>query len=331
MVTSRDVARLAGVSQPTVSRALTDHPRVSEETKRRVRDAALALGYSTNAIGRALSVGHSNRVGLVVADLENQFYANLIAPLHTELERLGHELVLITESAGSAPLPERVAAHGLAGVILSTTTLDSIQPTRLRDRGVPFVYLNRTAPSVDADSVTADPEPGTRAMLAEAVALGHTRIGAIFGPRNTSTGEHREQVVRSVLDEHGLALAQRHVLHGPFDFRTGHDGFHTLLERSGGPTLVLCGNDVVALGVLDAAAQTGVPVPGHVSVVGFDDLPVARWALVRLSTVAYDVDEMARESARMVVARLRSADAEPEHVVYPTDYVARATLGPPRD
>jgi LacI family transcriptional regulator len=331
MVTSRDVARLAGVSQPTVSRALTDHPRVSEATKRRVREAAMALGYSTNAIGRALSVGRSNRIGLVVTDLENQFYANMIAPLHEELERLGHELVLITESAGSAPLAERVAAHGLAGVILSTTTVDSIQPARLRDRDVPFVYLNRTAPSVPADAVTVDPETGIREVLAEAVRRGHRRIGAIFGPRNTSTGELREQVVRAVLDEHGLSLAQRDVLHGPFDFRTGQDGFRTLYERGGGPTLLLCANDVVALGALDAAAAAGVAVPGHVSVAGFDDLPTSRWALVRLSTVAYDLDEVARESARLVVARLQDPDAEPSHVVYPTHYVARATVGDPRD
>ncbi|GAA4872467.1 LacI family DNA-binding transcriptional regulator [Saccharopolyspora cebuensis] len=330
MVTSRDVARLAGVSQPTVSRALTDHPRVSEATKRKVREAARALGYSTNAIGRALSVGRSNRIGLVVADLENQFYANMIAPLHDELERLGHELVLITESAASAPLPERVAAHGLAGVVLSTTTVDSVQPARLRDRGVPFVYLNRVAPGVRADAVTVDPETGVREIVAEAVRLGHTRIGAIFGPRNTSTGELREQVVREVLDEHGLGLAQRDVLHGPFDFDTGRDGFRTLRERAGGPTLVLCGNDVVALGVLNAAAESGVPVPEHTSVVGFDDLPTSRWALVRLSTIAYDLDEVARESARLVVARLREPDAETAHIVYPTHYVARSTVSAPR-
>jgi LacI family transcriptional regulator len=330
MVTSRDVARLAGVSQPTVSRALTDHPRVSAATKRKVREAALALGYSTNAIGRALSVGRSNRIGLVVADLDNQFYANMIGPLHDELERLDHELVLITESAGSAPLAERVSAHGLAGVVLSTTTVDSIQPARLRDREVPFVYLNRTAPSVPADAVTVDPEPGVREVVAEAVRLGHTRIGAIFGPRNTSTGELREQVVRTVLDEHGLALAQRDVLYGPFDFGTGREGFRTLYERAGGPTLLLCGNDVVAHGVLDGAAASGVPVPGHVSVVGFDDLPTSGWAMVRLSTIAYDLDEVARESARLLVSRLRVPGEEPAHVVYPTHYVARSTLGAPR-
>jgi LacI family transcriptional regulator len=330
MVTSRDVARLAGVSQPTVSRALSDHPRVSEATKERVRAAAKALGYSPNAIGRALSTGRSTRIGLVVTDLENQFYAHLVAPLHRELEALGYELVLVTESAANPPLAERVAAHGLSAVVLSTTTLDSIQPARLRDRGIPFVYLNRTAPSVDADSVTVDPEPGLRALLEDAIARGHRRIGAVFGPRNTSTGELREQVARAVLDEHGLHLAHRDVLHGPFDFATGHAGMGTLLDRGDPPTLVLFGNDVVALGGLNAAVERGVAVPGAVSIGGFDDLPMSGWALVQLSTVAYDLDAVARDAARLVVARLAEPDAEFRHTVHPTRYVARATIGDPR-
>jgi LacI family transcriptional regulator len=330
MITSRDVARLAGVSQPTVSRALRDDPKVSEATKQRVREAALALGYAPSAIGRALSVGRSTRVGLVVTDLENQFYAHVIAPMHHELERLGYELVLITESSETGPVAEHVVAHGLCGVVLATTTVESVLPVRLQDRGIPFVYFNRTSQSVQADSVTVDPENGVRELLTDVLGKGHTRIGAIFGPRNTSTGEQRENVVRTVLDAHGLTLAHRDVLHGPFDFRTGHDGLRTLLERSDPPTVVLCGNDVVALGALNAAAELGAGVPADVSIAGFDDLPTSRWALIRLSTVAYDLDDMSREAARLVVARVERPDAPMAHSVYPTHYVPRATTAVPR-
>lgn len=330
MITSRDVARLAGVSQPTVSRALRDDPKVSAATKQRVRDAASALGYAPNAIGRALSVGRSTRVGLVVTDLENQFYAHVIAPMHQELERLGHELVLITESSESGPVAEHVQAHGLCGVVLATTTVDSILPIRLRDRGVPFVYFNRVATAVPADSVTVDPRHGVRELLDDVVGRGHRRIGALFGPRDTSTGEQREQVVRGVLDEHGIALANRDVRHGPFDFRAGHEGAHALLDRDDPPTAVLCANDVVALGALNAAAELGVAVPGEVSVAGFDDLPTSRWALVRLSTVAYDLEAMSREAVRLLVRRVDEPQADPVRAVYPTRYVPRATIADPR-
>lgn len=324
------MARLAGVSQPTVSRALRDDPRVSDATKRRVRDAATALGYSPSAIGRALSMGRSTRVGLVVTDLENQFYAHVIAPMHRRLERLGYELVLITESSESGPVAEHVLGHGLCGVVLATTTVDSLLPDRLRERGVPFVYFNRTAESVRADAVTVDPAAGLRDLVRDVARLGHERVGAVFGPRNTSTGEQRENVTRDLLDEYGLGLAHRDALHGPFDFATGAAGARTLLDRPDPPTFVLCSNDVVALGALNAAAELGVRVPTDVSVAGFDDLPTSRWALVQLSTVAYDLDAMSQEAARLLVARVEHPDDALAHVVFPSRYVPRGTLAAPR-
>jgi len=329
VVTSHDVARLAGVSQPTVSRALRDDTRVAEETKRRVREAATALGYSPNVIGRALSMGHSTRVGLVVTDLDNQFYAHVISPMHQELKQLGYELVLITESSERAPVAEHVTANGLCGVVLTTTTVDSVLPVRLQDRKVPFVYFNRTAQAVQADAVTVDPGPGMRELVAALVANGHRRIGAVFGPRNTSTGEEREQVLRNLLEEHDLALARRYVRHGPFDFGAGHAACHELLADDEPPTVVVCANDVVAMGALNAVAERGARVPDDVSVVGFDDLPTSSWALIQLTTVAYDLDAMSRAAARMVVARVETgADGPPRASVFPTRYVARRTLGP---
>ena len=329
MVTSHDVARLAGVSQPTVSRALRDDAKVSEETKRRVREAARVLGYAPNAIGRALSMGRSTRIGVVLTDLHNQFYSHMIPPMHHELERLGYELVLITESSEFAPVVDHILANGLCGVVLATTTLDSVLPVRLQDRRVPFVYFNRTSQAVAADAVTVDPEPGVRELVDAIVSCGHHRIGAIFGPRNTSTGEERESAVRNLLDERGLSLSRQYVLHGPFDFETGHQGARDLWAKADPPSLILCGNDVVALGALNAAVELGVDVPRELSIVGFDDLPTSRWAMVQLSTVAYDLDAMSREAARLLVARVEGgADAPRRSKVFSTRYVPRGTLGP---
>ena len=330
MITSHDVARLAGVSQPTVSRALNDSPKVSEATKQRVRQAALALGYAPNAIGRALSTGRSTRIGLVVTDLENQFYSHVIGPMHDELTRNGYELVLVTESDESGPVTERLVRLGLAGVVLATTTVDSILPSRLRDRGMPFVYFNRTAAAVDADAVVVDPSAGVHALAAAVAEAGHTRAAAIFGPRNTSTGEEREQAVRTAFEEVGITIARRDVLHGPFDFANGHRSAETLLQRADAPALLVCANDVVALGALNAAAELGIAVPGQVSIVGFDDLPTSRWALVRLSTVAYDLDGMSAEAARLIVQRVEGDAGDPvRRVAFDTRWVPRATVGPP--
>jgi LacI family transcriptional regulator len=330
MITSHDVARLAGVSQPTVSRALNDSPKVSEATKQKVRAAALALGYAPSAIGRALSTGRSTRIGLVVTDLDNQFYSYVIAPMHDELNRTGYELVLVTESDESGPIAERLVGLGLAGVVLATTTVDSILPARLQDRRMPFVYFNRTAAGVEADAVVVDPSSGVEALAAAVAEAGHTRAAAIFGPRNTSTGEEREQAMRAAFEEVGIAIARRDVLHGPFDFATGHRGAYSLLQRPDAPALLVCANDVVALGALNAAAELGIDVPGQVSMVGFDDLPTSSWALVRLSTVAYDLDAMSREAARLVVRRVEGGADEPvRRVAFDTRWVPRATVGVP--
>lgn len=332
MVTSHDVARLAGVSQPTVSRALRDSPKVSELTKNRVREAARSLGYVPSSAGRALAMGRSHRIGLLLTDLENQFYPHVIAPMHDELEGLGYELMLITETSESAQIADRIVANQLDAVILATTTVDSVLPVRLRDRGIPFLYFNRTAETVRADAVTVDPAAGVDALVAELAELGHHRVGAIFGPRNTSTGEARESAIRARLDAADITLSEDRVLHGPFDFASGHRGTIQLLRGDQPPTAILCANDVVALGALNAAAELEVAVPGQVSVVGFDDLPESRWALVRLSTVAYDLDRMSREAAGLIVARL-GADATDDfqQIAFPTRFVRRATLAASTD
>ena len=150
VVTSHDVARLAGVSQPTVSRALRDSPKVSEETKRRVREAASALGYVPSETGRALSSGRTRRIGLLLTDLENQFYPHVIAPMHRELEALDYQLVLQTETDDTGRVAERLLANGLDGVLLATTTVDSVLPVRLRDRGF-AVRRGETFPGLGPD------------------------------------------------------------------------------------------------------------------------------------------------------------------------------------
>ena len=187
MVTSHDVARLAGVSQPTVSRALRDSPKVSELTRRRVREAATALGYVPSDTGRALSVGRTHRVGLLVTDLANQFYTHTIAPMHHALESLGYQLVLHTEASDTGRVADRLLSNSLDGVLLATTATDSVLPVRLRDRGMPFVYFNRRASAVEADSVEVEARSGMRELTERILALGHRRVGAVLGPANAST------------------------------------------------------------------------------------------------------------------------------------------------
>jgi len=332
VVTSRDVARLAGVSQPTVSRALRDDIRVSEQTKQRVREAAQLLGYIPSEAGRALSSGRTRRIGMLLTDLDSQFYSHIIAPVHRELERLGYQLMLHTETADNDTIVERLLANGLDGVILATTTIDSAAPLRLRDRGLPFVYFNRTGSLVDADATVVDAAPGYREAVQAAVDLGHRNVAAVLGPSNTSTAQHREQALRAALGEHGIVLDERLVRRVPYSSAAGEIAARELLESAGepAPTLLFCGNDVVAYGALNAAHRLGLRVPDDLSVVGFDDLPEAAWPIIDLATVGFDIAGMASASADLVVRRIEHPEAELERAVFASSFHPRRTLGPAR-
>lgn len=330
MVTSHEVAKLAGVSQPTVSRALRDSQKVSAKTKEKVFAAAKALGYVPSETGRALSSGRTRRIGLLVTDLTNEFYRFVIAPLHHELESLGYQLELITESSEGVGVVDRLPAGGLDGVVLATTTIDSLLPLRLRDRGIPFVYFNRVSDVVASDEVVARPREGIVEAVREISRLGHRRVGALMGPENTSTGRERGEVLRAALSADGISFDPRLQFTGPFDFETGREGIHQLMGQPTPPTAVVCANDVIALGALNGARELSLDVPASVSIVGFDNLPIADWPVIRLTTVAYDIDAMARTAGVLLVKRLEEGLAGAyERRTFETSLVIRDTLAAP--
>jgi LacI family transcriptional regulator len=326
-VTSRDVAQLAGVSQPTVSRALRNDMRVSEATKERVRRAAERLGYVPSDAGRALSSGRTRRIGLLLTDLDNQFYPHIIAPAFNQLESRGYQLMLHTEAADNASVAERLISNGLDGVILATSTVDSVVPIRLRDRGLPFVYFNRTSAAVEADSAVVDPTDGMAEAAEELYSRGHRRIAAILGPANTSTAISRELALREALAHHGISIPARYVHRGPFDTATGQEGTTRLLALPKPPTAIICGNDVVAFGALNAARSAGADVPNDVSIVGFDDLPTASWPIIQLTTIAYDLEAMVRRAVDLLIQRIDEPGRPVEESAFKSRLVLRSTLG----
>ena len=333
--TSHDVARAAGLSQSTVSRALRGDPRVTAETRERVLAAATRLGYTPNAMGRMLVEGSTRTIGMVVTDISNPFYPNLIAPLHDELAALGYRMALFTErlegdDAVAAPDLDGLVDRGVDGVVLTTSTLEGTVPRELLRRELPFVFLTRVVDGVPADAVTVDNALGASLMAAEIARVGHRHVGAIFGPSNTSTGRDRERGFRAGLTAAGVRLPDECVRRGPYTVEAGREAAEELLMLPDRPTAVVCFNDLVAIGALNAATAAGLRVPEDISVTGWDDLPMAAWEICRLTTVRQSMNEMARAAARLVVERAeRRAPPEPRHVLFDPELVMRATLGPP--
>lgn len=331
MITSHDVARAAGVSQATVSRALRDERGVSPETRTRVRDAARELGYVTGHTGRALVTRRTRKIGVVSAALSNPFYPALIAPLQLALDRHGLQTVLVTESDQQSRGMSALMDGSLDGIVLTTCERTSELPAELAARGIPYVIANRSVDAITADTCVVDNRRGAAMVADLLVELGHQRIAAIMGPDSTSTGHERSAGFLDQLRALGLPVDSLAIVRGPFDPATGRAGLERLFgEESVSPTAVFCGNDVIALGVLDAAMGLGVRVPEDLTVVGFDDIPLAAWGRFDLTTVNVDLGQMAETVADALVARLHEPDAPTRHVVLDPHLLARGTHAPPR-
>jgi LacI family transcriptional regulator len=327
-VTSFDVARLAGVSQPTVSRALRNLPGVSPVTRTRVVDAARQLSYIPSDSGRTLSTRVSRRVAVVAPELDNPYYPQLIEPLRRELAQEGLRTVLVTDELASASDPrllDDLADASYDGVILTTTRRRSRLPRDLTERGIPHVLANRVLDVPESPACAIDNDHGSRLVADLLVELGHQRIAVVGGPVDTSTGKERTDGLRAALTRAGRHVRRDLIVRCEFEHDAGLSATRALLARADRPTAVVCGNDVIALGALSAARSMGLRVPDDVTIVGFDDIPMAGWPIVELTTVRCDLAELARQAIRLLVGAIAAPDVVPDTVRIRPHLVRRGT------
>ena len=260
-ITSHDIAKEAGVSQSTVSRALRGDPRVDPKTAARIVRVADRRGYMPNATARSLVTRRTRTIAVVVADIKNPFYPELVEALHEALGRSGYRMVLVnerTDTRGQAGLAELYRGGGADGALFVSATIERRVAALVSKSPVPSVLLNRDVDGADVDRVMAD-NAGGAAQVAELLhGLGHRRIAFIAGPANTSTSRDREAGFSKALTQRGAPLdpALRRV--GEFTHRSGYQWATDLLDRPDRPTAVFCANDVVAFGALDAARNLGL-------------------------------------------------------------------------
>jgi LacI family transcriptional regulator len=335
-VTIADVAALAGVGKGTVSRVLNDSPAVSPATRAKVLAAISELDYTPSALARGLSRGRCQTVGVIVPFFTHApSVAERLRGVVGALDGSRYDLVLYNvESAlhrndHFATLSGRDRADGLLVM--------SLQPPegaleRLQRRGVPVVLLD--APGELAPSVRIDDVDGGRRATRHLVDLGHTRIGFIGGepenPLGFSPSRAREEGFRESMAAAGLAVRSDDITHLPYVHDLNAEVGVQLLDRPAGdrPTAVFAASDDLALGVLDAARELDLRVPDDVSVVGFDDLEIARY--VGLTTVRQPLHDMGRRAAELLLAALESEEQVPVAVhQLDVELVVRATTAAP--
>ena len=323
-VTGHDVARQAGVSQPTVSRALRDDPKIAAKTRQRVAEVAERLGYVPSELGRSLSTQATKRIA-VVADLDNPLWGMLVEQLHDDLSDSGYSMTLLAEHGDLARFELQLLGGWADGVIITSARLTSTLPDELQRRNIPLVLVNRVTQGLKADAAVADNIEGGRAAAKILVDAGHTRVAALFGPIDTSTGRGREEGFRRGLKEAGLTLPDSSVIHGDFDYRFGQEALPQLLTGRHRASAIFCASDMIAIGALNRAHQLGIEVPADIALVGYDDLDQASWPIFDLTTVRVPFDAMVRSAVQRIMARL-SGDESPARVeTHPVTPVLRGT------
>jgi LacI family transcriptional regulator len=311
MVTVREVARSAQVSPATVSRVLHNSPTVAQETRRRVLDVLESSGYLTNTTVRTLRRRRAGTVGLVVSDLTNPFYAQVVRAISEELGRRQLRLVLWDSSISGEEAAVDAVDHGrVDAIIFTAATAESRLLRRALRRGTPLVLLNRVVPDAPCDQVDSDnfqQAHGVAALLAKA---GHRRVAVVGGPLLASTANDRMAGFRAGCLRHGLELQRKHVIDGGFTYAGGSNAIERLLAVDlPRPTALFCVNDVSAAGALDELRRRDIDVPQQIAVVGYDDIPLTAWRAYDLTTVRQPLPEMARSAVGLVLRRLEEPAA----------------------
>jgi LacI family transcriptional regulator len=328
-VTSKDIARRLKISQTTVSRALRGEPRVAAGTTARVLEAARQMNYTPNVAARSLSTRRTGTVGVVVSDITNPFYPELLEIVHNELALAGYRTILLNERTDASVeqhVGDLVKGAAVDGLVYVSATLGTALPGG-GARDIPAVLVNRYIDSAHVDSVVSDNRRGGRLVAEAMVELGHRRIAIITGPENTTTSRDRERGFREQLEASGAPLDETLRRVGQFSHHSGYQWCLDLLAAEARPTAVFAANDVIAFGALDAARRVGIKVPAELSIVGFDDIDMAGWEGFSLTTVRQPLAEMGRAAAKLLIDRISSdGGTPPRSRVFPVGLIRRDTL-----
>lgn len=330
-VTLAEIAEEAAVSLSTISKVLNGRADVSAATRGRVEELLARHGYRRRA---SSSASASTLIELVFHELEAAWSMEIIRGVEDVARAHGMSVVLTESGSRHAPAADwidGVLQRRPAGVVLVFSAIPDQYREVLRARSIPFVIIDPAGdPTPDVPSVGSANWSGGLMATRHLIELGHTRIAAITGPDDMMCSHARIDGFRSAMTSAGLSIEPDWVRFGDFHTSGGRRHGHELLDRDDRPTAIFAGSDLQALGVLEAMRQLGLSAPDHVSVVGYDDIPLATWVSPRLTTVHQPLRRMAEEATRLVL-RMRDPDAEVvTRLDLATDLVVRESTAPPR-
>ena len=315
-ITSVEVAKLAGVSQSAVSRVYTPGASVSKKTKEKVHSAAAELGYRPNVLARSLITGRSRIIGLVVAYLDNYFYPEAVELLSNALQKKGYHVLVFMASKTAGNIDhvfEEMLDYQVDGVIAASVALSSDLAARCNAAGVPVVLFNRAQDDERLSAVTSDNIDGGQKVAKFLIAGGHKRLGYIAGWEGASTQRDREVGFIEEMKKHGRSLFAREL--GNFNTGEARKAARKMFTAKEIPDAVFVANDHMAFIAMDVIRfELGLKIPEQVSVVGYDDVPVASWSAYDLTTVRQAANQMVTETVSFLLECVEDRKTNPRQI-----------------
>ena len=335
MPTMKDVAQAAGVSVTTVSHVINETRYVSKDLRARVLQAMEELSYHPNILARSLRQGITHTIGLIVPDNSNPFFAEIARVAETVGFENDYSVILCNSDKNvereSAYINVLIAKQ-VDGVIFIAAGSEQQHLRELAAQGIPVVVADREVPQELADVVLVNHEQGGYDATRHLITSGHRRIACIAGPSPLTPSADRVRGYRRALREAGIPIEEELMVRCTESYLGGETAMAQLLRLDELPTAVFTYNDVTAIGALRAIRNAGLQVPEDLSIVGFDDIPLASAVVPALTTVAQPIADLATVATELLIARIQhSAEFAPgQRIVLDTNLVVRESSAPPR-
>lgn len=326
-VTSIDVARAAGVSQSTVSRVFSvNSPNVSEKARQRVLAVAAELGYQPNAIARMMSTRQTNIVGLVMGTITSPFYPYVLEKFLQSLQAIDRQALVFTASENQSveDILPMVLQYQVDALIITSATLSSDMAASSKQMGTPVILFNRAVQDPNMSTVCADNVAGGRLAADTLLDTGHEHLAFIAGIQNTSTSRDREFGFTECLRERGYTGLQRE--QGRYTYESAYAAAKRLLDSPHVPDAIFCANDIMAIGSIDALREAGLVVGEDVSVMGFDNIPMAAWGAYHLTTISQEVDTMIAKTLEVMQEKIDAPDSPSRDVRVAVELAVRSSV-----
>lgn len=332
MSSIKDVAREAGVSTATVSHVINNTRFVSEEVRARVEKAIELCRYYPNLHARSLASGNSRILGLVVSDISNPFFPELVKAIESAAFERGYELMLSNtnyDAERTSHYVRRFIERKVAAVAVMTSEMDKQLIDELSHRRVPVVFLDVGTPGLHLNNLRVDYEEGIEQAILHLVALGHRRIAYITGKSDLRSAKRRLEAFRQTMKQL-FPESPELIFKGNFKVEGGRRAAAEILETQSKniPTAIVCANDLTAIGAISEFENKGLKVPDDISVIGFDDIAFAQLTKPSLTTVNLPLNELGRRAVELLINSLENLDKPGVEIRIPTRLVIRNSTAP---